>query len=194
MQDFADPGFSKCVTYIICGMKSFYKKFFPAVLSAVFSILGFAGCKGDLVVFEDDTESTDHKEKEFRAAYGTPNCDFKVDVTVVDEKGKALEGIKVIPAGIEEIRGGGSTFQDNAMLMGKDTLTTASKGKATHTYNIFSSPEKFKIYFEDLDGNLNGGSFAKDSMDFAPVQTKKGDNHWYSGEYTISGTKKMKKE
>ena len=193
MQDFANPGFSKCVTYIICGMKSFYKKFFPAVLSAVFSILGFAGCKGDLVVFEDDTESTDHKEKEFRAAYGTPNCDFKVDVTVVDEKGQPLEGIKVIPAGIENMRSG-RTLQDCAMLMGKDTLTTDSKGKATHTYNIFSSPEKFKIYFEDLDGDQNGGSFAKDSAEFIPVRTGERKDSWYSGEFTVSGVKVLKKK
>ncbi|MCR5464733.1 MAG: hypothetical protein K6F06_09400, partial [Bacteroidales bacterium] len=73
-------------------------------------------------------------------------------------------------------------------------IETDASGKASGSYNLFGVTKNIRVVFEDADGNLNGGSFAKDSMDFTPVQTKQGDKHWYSGEYTISGTKKMKKE
>ena len=73
-------------------------------------------------------------------------------------------------------------------------MTTDENGKATDKISIFGITHPIRVVFEDTDGDLNGGTFAKDSMDFTPVQTKQGDKHWYSGEYTISGTKKMKKE
>lgn len=124
-----------------------------------------------------------------RTEYGTPNCDFKVDITVQDEAGNPLKGIKVTPVRIPGRKQDGSEIREELR-----TVTTDENGKATDKISIFGITHPIRVVFEDTDGDLNGGTFAKDSMDFAPVQTKKGDNHWYSGEYTISGTKKMKKE
>ena len=124
-----------------------------------------------------------------RTEYGTPNCDFKVDITVQDEAGNPLKGIKVTPVLIPGRKQDGSEIREELR-----TVTTDENGKATDKINFFGITHPIRVVFEDTDGDLNGGTFAKDSMDFAPVQTKQGDNHWYSGEYTISGTKKMKKE
>lgn len=124
-----------------------------------------------------------------RTEYGTPNCDFKVDITVQDEAGNPLKGIKVTPVLIPGRKQDGSEIREELR-----TVTTDENGKATDKINFFGITHPIRVVFEDTDGDLNGGTFAKDSMDFTPVQTKQGDNHWYSGEYTISGTKKMKKE
>ena len=124
-----------------------------------------------------------------RTEYGTPNCDFKMDITVQDEAGNPLKNIKVTPVLIPGRKQDGSEIREELR-----TVTTDENGKATDKISIFGITHQIRVVFEDTDGDLNGGTFAKDSMDFTPVQTKQGDNHWYSGEYTISGTKKMKKE
>ena len=124
-----------------------------------------------------------------RAEYGTPNCDFKMDITVQDEAGNPLKNIKVTPVLIPGRKQDGSEIREELR-----TVTTDENGKATDKISIFGITHQIRVVFEDTDGDLNGGTFAKDSMDFTPVQTKQGDKHWYSGEYTISGTKKMKKE
>ena len=165
-------------------MKNRLHKLFSFLGTALLGLLGFSSCGSGLI---DGGDLPD-----LRVEYGTPNCNFKVDITVVDESGKSLEGIKVIPAGIEN-KSGGLSQQDVAMLRGKDTLSTDGKGRAVHTYRIFSSPEQFKIYFEDMDGDLNGGFFAKDSAEFTPVKTGEGKG-WYRGEWTVSGKKTLKKK
>ena len=131
-----------------------------------------------------------------RTEYGTPNCDFKVDITVQDEAGNPLKGIKVSPILISTYNklnytGTTSTAEHREELA---SIETDASGKASGSYNLFGVTKDIRVIFEDADGDLNGGTFAKDSMDFTPVQTGKGDNHWYSGEYTIFGTKKLKKE
>ena len=149
----------------------------PAVLSA----LGFSSCDPLINIIDPPAE------------YGTPNCRFKVDMSVQDESGKALKGIKVIPAGTEDKVHG---LDENGFLMsqGKDTLVTDASGKVSRTYWLFSAPEKLKVYFEDPDSDNNGGSFARDSAEFVPSKTGEGDKHWYNGEWTISGTKKLRKK
>ena len=156
-------------------MKNFFKKTLSVVGTTVLGVLGFSSCDPFIT----------------RCEYGTPNSSFKVDLTVLDENGKALEGIKVIPAegeyhGLDEY-----SFK---MSQGQDTLVTDSSGKAGRTYRVMVPPDKLKVYFEDKDGSLNGGSFAKDSAEFVSEKTGKGDNHWYNGEWTVSGTKKLKKQ
>ena len=149
-------------------MRRLLKKLLSAVGPSLIGALGFTSCDFPFIP---------------RTEYGTPNCDFKVDITVQNEAGTPLKGIKVSPVLI--------SAQHREELA---YIETDASGKASGSYNLFGVTKNIRVVFEDADGNLNGGSFAKDSMDFAPVQTKKGDNHWYSGEYTISGTKKMKKE
>lgn len=150
-------------------MKHIFKKILSVIGPSVLGFLGFSACE----IIPDVTE------------YGTPNCNYKVDITVVDESGNHLEGIRVIHA-LMDVESGMSE-KDYMMTVGKDTLLTDAKGKAVHTYNIFSAPKHSKVYFED--GN---GTFRRDSMEFTPVKTGEGKG-WYSGEWTISGTKKMKK-
>ena len=160
-------------------------KFFDKVISligpAVLAALGFSSCDPIINIIDPPCE------------YGTPNCNFKVDLTVQDENGKALKGIKVIPAGtVDEIHG--LDENGNLMSQSKDTLVTDASGKVSRTYWLFSAPEKLKVYFEDPDGDLNGGSFARDSAEFVSTKTGEGNKHWYQGEWTLSGTKKPKKE
>ena len=155
-------------------MRRLLKKLLSAVGPSLIGALGFTSC--DLPFIP-------------RTEYGTPNCDFKVDITVQDEAGNPLKGIKVTPVLIPGRKQDGSEIREELR-----TVTTDENGKATDKINFFGITHPIRVVFEDTDGDLNGGTFAKDSMDFTPVQTKQGDNHWYSGEYTISGTKKMKKE
>ena len=155
-------------------MRKNLKKLLSAAGAAILGILGFTSC--------------DHV---LRCEYGTPNCNFKVDLTVQDEAGKPLKDIKVVPVGdgLNGIDEAGFMMSQN-----KDTISTDASGKAQKTYSLFSPPTKVTIIFEDKDGELNGGNFKKESAEFTPVKTGKGDNNWYSGEYTVSGTVKLKKE
>ena len=61
-----------------------------------------------------------------RTEYGTPNCDFKVDITVQDEAGNPLKGIKVTPVLIPGRKQDGSEIREELR-----TVTTDENGKAT---------------------------------------------------------------
>ena len=161
-------------------MKNTFKKLIALLGPAVLTALGFAGCENGII-----------PGGLVRCEYGTPNCSFKLELTVTDEDGRALKDIRVIPAAGEYH---GLDDKGYLMSLGKDTLITDVSGKASRTYSVMEVPNTFKVYFEDLDGENNGGTFAKDSADFASVKTGKGDNHWYYGEWTVSGTKKLKKQ
>ena len=124
-----------------------------------------------------------------KAEYGSPNCDFKMDITVVDESGNPLKDIKVTPVLIPGQRQDGSEIREPLR-----TVSTDASGKASDGINIPYITNTVRVLFEDTDGDLGGGAFRNDSSDFKPVQTKKGDKKWYSGEYTISGTKTLKKQ
>ena len=128
--------------------------------------------------------------------YGTPHCDLKVVIEVVDQSGKPIEGIKVVPAADKEFYGG-SDDRSFKMIMGMDTLTTDKNGKVKHTYSVQSVPSAVKVYFEDVDGAKNRGTFAKDSAWFYKIKTGEDNTRdfgWYSGEWTISGKKSLKKK
>ncbi len=159
-------------------MRNKIKSAMTSIASMILGALGFAGCAGGL---DPDDPGV------FMDMYGTPTCSFKVNVTVVDENGKALEGIKVIPAGVG--KNSGMDERSSMMLSGKDTLSTDSKGVVSRTYRLFSSPEKLKIYFEDTAN----GAFVKDSAEFTPVKTGEGKG-WYKGEWTVSGKKALNKK
>ena len=118
--------------------------------------------------------------------YGTPHSDFKEDITVTDENDRPVKGIQVVI----------DRHPESKYRMYMDTLVTDASGKAQKVVsNDYEGVgPKVKVYFEDKDGELNGGSFIEDSMEIVPVRTKEGDKHWYSGEWTVSGTKKLKKQ
>ena len=64
-------------------MKKSFAKLTAAIGPALLSMLGFSGC-------EDNIWSN-------RCEYGVPSCDFKVDLTVLDESGNGIKGIRVVP-------------------------------------------------------------------------------------------------
>ena len=114
-----------------------------------------------------------------RSEYGCPTVDFKVDITVVDTEGKGIKGINVIPA------------EDD----GTAAMTTDESGNIQGVYlQRGGAPQKYKVYFEDTDGERSGGAFVRDSAEFVTTQTGKGDKHWYWGEWTVKGTKTLRRE
>ncbi len=146
-------------------MKKSFAKLIAAIGPALLSMLGFSGC-GDNI-FEQRDE------------YGTPTCDFKVDLTVVDESGKSIKGIRVTPS---ELR----------LNNGKDAIYTDENGKAVGNYDRVWPYDEVKFYFDDVDGDANG-SFKRDSLTVKAEKLKDGDGNWYSGEYSLKGTKTLKK-
>ncbi len=144
-------------------MKKSFAKLTAAIGPALLTMLGFSGCKD---VFEGYCE------------YGTPNCDFKVDLTVVDEAGKGIKGIRVVPS--EQL-----TYR-------KDTLYTDENGKAVGNYAQVWPYDEVKFYFDDVDGEANG-SFKRDSLTVKAEKLKDGSGHWYEGEFALKGTKALKK-
>lgn len=161
-------------------MKDTLKKLIAFLGPAVLAALGFTGCENGII-----------PGGLVRCEYGTPSCSFKLELTVTDESGKALKDIRVIPAAGEYYGLDKNGFN---LEQGKDTLITDVSGKASRTYSVMTAPYKLKVYFEDLDGESNGGTFARDSAEFASEKTGKGDKRWYNGEWTVSGTKKLKKQ
>lgn len=147
-------------------MKEKIKKILFWTGSAILSALGFSSC-GDISLFP-------------REEYGVPHGEFRVDIDVTDESGNPLKDITVSPVLMHP--SGSDVRRENLAA-----IKTNDSGKASKTYDIFWV-DNVRVIFEDTNGN-----FAKDSADFKPVQTKEGDNHWYVGEKTISGTQKLKK-
>lgn len=146
-------------------MKKSFAKLTAAIGPALLSLLGFSGCEGGFW--------------ENRCEYGTPSCDFKVDLTVVDESGKAVKGIRVAPS--------------ERLTYDKDTLYTDENGKAVGNYDYAWPYNEVKFYFDDVDGDANG-SFKRDSLTVKAEQLKGGSGNWYEGEFALKGTKTLKKE
>ena len=144
-------------------MKKSFAKLTAAIGPALLTMLGFSGC-------EDITSE--------RCEYGTPSCDFKVDLTVLDENGKGIKGIRVVPS--------------ERLTYDKDTLYTDENGKAVGNYDQAWPNEEVKFYFDDVDGESNG-SFKRDSLTVKAEKLKDGDGRWYDGEYSLKGTKTLKK-
>ena len=140
------------------------KKLISLIGPFILALLGFSSCDNPFGLREE---------------YGTPTADFKVDITVQDTEGHGIKGINVIPA------------KD----YGTKALTTDDSGRAQGSFHgTIWVPANYKVYFEDPDGELNGGTFARDSAEIATSQTGKGDGHWYMGERTAKGTKVLKRE
>lgn len=138
------------------------------LLAFILGLLGFAGC-GKLGIF--------------RTEYGCPNADFKLVGQVKDAKGKGIEGIRVVfkPYPLE---------QDEGNRYRYDTLYSDAQGhfkKEKLKYDWPDNLEEAAVRFEDVDGSANGAFKTQELKrnEIEIQQTKKGDKHWYSGEYTI---------
>ncbi len=146
-------------------MKKSFAELTAAIGSALLSMLGFSGCDGNI--------------NGSLCEYGTPHCDFKVDLTVVDESGKAVKGISVTPS-------------EQRLTHDKDTLYTDENGKAVGSYDNVWPYDEVKFYFDDVDGEANG-SFKRDSLT-VKAEKLKGGRGWYEGEFALKGTKTLKKD
>ncbi len=145
-------------------MKKSFAKLTAAIGPALLSMLGFSGC-------DENIMGT-------LCEYGVPHCDFKVDLTVMDESGKAVKGIRVVPS--------------ERLTYDKDTLYTDVNGKVVGNYDRVWPYDEVKFYFDDVDGEANG-SFKRDSLT-VNAEKLKGGSGWYAGEFALKGLKTLKKD
>ena len=130
-------------------------------LSAFLSVLGFSGCFSSAC----------------RKEYGCPTAGFKLVGDVKDANGKGIEGIRVVFRPESESGSwADTTYSDAQGHFEKERLK----------YSAFDTNDA-SVKFEDVDGSAHG-SFKTKIVDHDALvveQTRKGDKHWYYGEYTI---------
>ena len=148
------------------------KKLIYLMSSGIMAALGFSGCDDGIINGGGMVE------------YGPPHCDFKIDITVTDESGKPLNGIRVTTVKSND-------YVDDRLI--QDTLYTDENGKVSKEYSLISPPKKYELAFDDVDGEENGGSFESAAGTFEVKKIKKGDGNWYEGVYEASGKKSLKK-
>ena len=156
------------------------KNLLSRLCAAVLALLGFASCE------------------EFgfgRVEYGCPSVDYKVSGTVTDANDNPLEGVRVIIRKRDDnVPTPREYYVDDLgnthIYEGDDTLFTDAKGKyesgELNNVGIWGQ----KVYFDDVDGDANGGEFLPDSvlLRTAPKkQIKEGSGQWYEGsfKYTV---------
>lgn len=100
-----------------------------------------------------------------KCEYGTPTMDFEISGKVVNQESEPIQGIKV---SCQIFTGPGTT-----------TAITAEDG----SFHISGKAISPMLEFEDIDGPENGGEFASKTEEIKVTQIKKGDGHWYMGEY-----------
>ena len=167
-------------------MKKFLNRIVYWLGPAILVALGFS-CSDPLNPDDPPTPVPLYDPSTIRAYYGVAPCDFKVDISVANESGKPIEGIKVTP-NIKPV-----VIRDDVIL----TLTTDKKGNVSHTYNVSVIPTSVMVYFEDVDGDKNRGTFAKDSALFWSIRTDgrfDSSDGMRSGEWIITGKKVLKKK
>ena len=115
--------------------------------------------------------------------YGCPNADYKLVGEVKDTKGNPVEGIRVVFAPAENY--------------GIDTTYTDARGHfETGHLRVTFLTDNTKVLFDDVDGPAHGSFKSKElgRDGFLIEQTKKGDRHWYEGEFTIQADAILEEE
>ena len=151
-------------------------KWMTRLLSGALISLGFTSC---------DNETTDDV---YPLEYGSPSVDYRVKGTVTDDAGNPIENIRVI------IRNAWDNTPNPYM---DDTVYTDKQGEFANEMNTTGGIGKQKVYFDDIDGEANGGTFQSDSTDLADMestQVKEGSGNWYQGQYEFTVEKKLKKD
>lgn len=151
-------------------MKKKWYRIANGALSALLVLLGFEAC-------------TEEGEE-----YGTPTVDFHVVGQVTNAEGEPIEGIRVTTRGY-------FNFHDGTTEQA--TYTDKDGHFATKEMRSISIDPMMRVVFEDVDGEANGGVFAKDSVmadAMTRTQVGKGDGHWYDGKYELRVNKKLRKE
>ena len=151
-------------------MKKKWYRIANGALSALLVLLGFEAC-------------TEESEE-----YGTPIVDYHVVGQVTNAEGEPIEGIRVTTRGY-------FNFHDGTTEQA--TYTDKDGHFATKEMRSISIDPMMRVVFEDVDGEANGGVFAKDSVmadAMTRTQVGKGDGHWYDGKYELRVNKKLRKE
>lgn len=151
-------------------------KWMTRLLSSALVALGFTAC-------DDENDPEDYPVE-----YGTPTVDYRVKGTVTDDTGNPIENIRVI------IRYKWDNTPNPYM---DDTVYTDKQGEFANEMNTTGGIGKQKVYFDDIDGEANGGTFQSDSTDLADMestQVKEGSGNWYQGQYEFTVEKKLKKD
>lgn len=103
--------------------------------------------------------------------YGTPTVEFHLSARVVDQAGNPIQGI-------EATTKGGMPFDDKTGFSNYQGIIEA--------YTHYGFPgDQYEVIFNDIDGEANGGEYAKLILDITEkvTQVEQGDGSWYSGGY-----------
>lgn len=150
------------------------RSFISHILVGALAALGFAAC-GD-------------EEEDYPVEYGSPRVDFQVKGVVTDEDGRALNNIRVV------IR---KAWDNTPIPLADDTVYTDVEGKFAGRESSMVGIDRQTVYFDDVDGEDNGGKFGADSVrlaDVTPTQVKEPSGHWYQGAYEFDINKQLKKD
>lgn len=156
-------------------MKPVNPSFLSRLCMALLSLLGFAACEEPM------------------CEYGCPTIDYKISGTVTNAEGTPIEGIRVI---VPEVK---YDYERNCFV--SDTVFTDAEGHySTSEHTGYPTLAERGIFFDDVDGDAHGGSFAADSLSCFEVnntprkQYKEGDGNWYVGGYEYTVDKKLRKQ
>ncbi|GFH98270.1 radical SAM-associated putative lipoprotein [uncultured Phocaeicola sp.] len=141
------------------------------LLAGTLALLGFASC------------SDGNEEGELICEYGTPYSKFLVKGKVNSDKDEPLKGIQVI------VR---SQWNNNAALA--DTVYTDEKGEFRTEELRATGIEHQQVYFNDIDGEENGGAFKSDSVLIKYMNRERLEegSGWYVGKFEYSTKKPVK--
>ncbi len=158
-------------------MKAALGKGWKWLLGLLMGLLGFAGC-GKLGIFRNE--------------YGCPNADFKLVGDVKDANGKGIEGIRVVFTPHRDV-------PEEQQKWESDTLYSDARGHFVKERLKHDWPDGAKdaaVKFEDVDGTAHGTFKTKvlTGSELTVEQTKNGDKHWYSGQYTIQADAVLEEE
>lgn len=103
------------------------------------AVLGFFGASCEKALEAEESEGG------MLLMYGSPTVEYTVKGVVTDEEGNPIKGIKVTPV-----------YNDSY------SLTTSKKGEFSDAF--YSTANCPYYIFEDIDGEKNGGLFAKDTI------------------------------
>lgn len=147
-------------------------------LSGLLAILGFGSCDKDRPFFGGGG----------LCMYGQPTAKYKFLGDVKDETGKAIPGIRVVflPDGDQPSWENDTLYADRSGRFEKDCLK----------YDWPDEAGRAKVKFEDVDGAENG-SFRTKTLtrdELKVKQTKKTDDAWYKGDFTIEAKAVLEKD
>ena len=145
------------------------KKLIYAILGSFLSALGFTGCDG---TSEEEPQTLE---------YGGIITNFMADIKVTDESGTPIKGIRAIDI---------TNYGEDVYQAFRDTLYSDSKGIVHDEKSIPKPIDRYVLAFKDVDGNLNGGTFAPDTVEF-DVKGNGDISAWAA--YKVTATQILKK-